>query len=161
MHGHLIENGSAFARATLDLEKYLKVVLADSARVRRGGPGKNIQIFMKKSLEFRGHPPKPMSIRAGRKIMGCAVKEEGDALVVATFGEWQGKEGAANVRATLVVPSGIEVKRRIGLSGPDSAAQGKEFDLKKFQEWYWYTPTLPAAGWTAILDVPDPDRQAD
>ena len=83
-----VENGSAFDKTTLDLGKYKKVVLPDKATVLQEGDGAKLQIFMKKTLHFLGHPPEAMSIRQARKYMGCAVKAEKDAQIIATFGEW-------------------------------------------------------------------------
>jgi len=63
----------------------------------------------------------------------------------------------------VIVPEGIEVEHQKRLSGEHSAAQ----DVGSFQPWesrdkeYWYVPSVPAKGWTAIPDVPDPDRKAE
>jgi hypothetical protein len=162
--GHTTENGSAFDQAAVDLEKYKKVVIPDQATLRHQGEGGKLQIFTEKSLKFFGHPPEPMSIRTARKNMGTAVMHEGDALVVATFGEWSSKEGGAAMRLVIVVPRGVEVELRPGLSGPNSAGQQWNWDYltkpKEVKEGYWYGPASPADGWTAIPDVPDPERRA-
>jgi hypothetical protein len=159
-----VENGSAFDQAAVDLDKYKKVILPDDAAVRRG-QGTKLQIFMRKTLAFGGHPPEAMSIRTSRKNMGCAVKAEADALVVATFGEWDSHiEGGARMRLVAVVPEGIEVDQKPGLSGPKSA--GREWHgqyltkPKEVKEGYWYGPASPADGWTGVPDIPDSDRKA-
>lgn len=161
-----VENGSAFDRAALDIGEHKKVILPDGAEVRRKGTGTKVQIFMKKTLAFGGHPPERMSIRTARKYMGCAVRAEDDGLVVATFGEWDSRiEGGAQMGLVFVVPEGIEVEQRPGLSGPKSA--GREWHgqyltkPKEVKEGYWYGPASPADGWTAVPDVPDRDRTAD
>jgi hypothetical protein len=160
-----VENGSAFDRAAVDLGNAKKVVLPRNAAVDRGAAGDRLQLFMKKTLAFGGHPPERMSIRGARKNMGCAVKAEGDVLVVATFGEWDSRiEGGAHMRLVAVVPEGVEIERRQGLSGPDSA--GREWHgqyltkPKNARDGYWYGPASPAEGWTAVPDVPDPERGA-
>jgi hypothetical protein len=160
-----VENGSAYDRAAVDLGTAKKLTLPDDAVVRRSGEAGKVQLFMKKTLAFGGHPPEPMSIRDARKNMGCAVKAEGDALVVATFGEWDSRiEGGTELRLVAVVPEGVEVEQRKGLSGPDSA--GREWHgqyltkPKDAKRGYWYGPASPADGWTAVPAVADPDRIA-
>ncbi|HZU34493.1 MAG TPA: hypothetical protein VFA18_01220 [Gemmataceae bacterium] len=44
-------------------------------------------------------------------------------MVLATFGEWHSQiEGGTNIRLVVLVPQGIKVEQRHGLSGRDSAA---------------------------------------
>src|SRR5437764_1405277 len=97
--GAVVENGSAFDQAALDLSPYKVVVLPDDADVQEGPPGQRLQVFLRKTLAFGGHPPERMSIRGARKNMGCAVRAEGEMLTVAPFGEWGSHiEGGAYMR---------------------------------------------------------------
>src|SRR5438270_11801056 len=64
--GAIVENGSAFDRAVLDVTPYKTLILPDDAAVRDGAPAKEVQIFMQKKLSFGGHPPERMSIRGAR-----------------------------------------------------------------------------------------------
>jgi hypothetical protein len=164
-HLHTGENGSAFDKAAIDVGDCRKITIPDNAEVRHQGENNKLQLYMEKSLDFLGHPPEPMSIQTARKNMGTAVKRDGDALVVATFGEWDSHiEGGAAMRLVIVVPNGMKVEQKPGLSGPDSAGQewhGKYLTKpKEVKEGYWYGPASPANGWTAIPDVPDPERRA-
>jgi hypothetical protein len=166
VHGLTIENGSAYEQAVVDTQGCKKVVLPHDAVLRREGHGTKVQVFLKKTLGFSGHPTKPMSIRTGRKCMGCATKVEGDALVLATFGEWDSHiEGGARLRVVCVVPKDLEVEQRPGLSGPDSAGQGPHGERggnpNAAEEANWYGPASPAKGWTAVPDTPDSDHRAD
>src|SRR5258708_9041684 len=106
---------------------------------------------MAKTLAFFGHPPAPMSIRNARKNVGCAVKPEEDALVVATYGEWDSIEGGARMKLLASVPEGVEVEHRNGFSGPSSAGRewhGKYLTKPKdAQDGYWYGPASPTDGW--------------
>lgn len=161
-----VENGSAYDRAAVDLGSAKTLVLPDDAVVRRSGEPGKIHLFMKKTLAFAGHPPESMSIRDARKNMGCAVKVEANALVVATFGEWDSQiEGGAHMRLVAVVSEGVQVEQRKELSGPDSA--GREWHgqyltrPKDAKGGYWYGPASPADGWTALPAIPDPDRTAN
>ena len=120
---------------------------------------------MGKRLTYLGHPPEPMSIRSGRKNMGCAVKTEGGALVIATFGEWDSHiEGGAGLKLVAVVPAGLGVEQRTGLSGETSAARGRpgrnQTKPPDAKGGYWYAPATPADGWKAVPDQPDPNRTA-
>jgi hypothetical protein len=160
-----VQNGSAYDRAGVELGAATKVVLPDNAQVRRTPEGGKVQLFMKKTLSFHGHPPESMSISGARKNMGCAVRTEGTALIVATFGEWDSHiEGGTFMRLVAIIPEGTEVEERPGLSGEKSA--GREWHgfyltkPKDAQGGYWYGPASPAEGWAAVPDVPDPDRTA-
>jgi hypothetical protein len=165
-HGVTVENGEAYDRAAIEIEHYKKVILPDSAEVRHEGKENKIQVFLKKHMHFGGHPPKSMSIRTERKDMGCAVKEEDDVtLVFATFGEWNShKEGGSQIAILILVPEGIDVEQRSGLSGESSAGRvwhGQYLTKpKNVQEGWWYGPASPAEGWKAIPDVPDRGRHA-
>jgi hypothetical protein len=131
-----VENGSAYDRASVEVGTAKKVVLPQGAIVRRTTELGEVQLFMKKTMQFFGDPDKPMSIRDARKKMGCAVKREGDALVIAAYGESDAhSEGGAHVRIVAIVPLNVEIEWRGGLSGP----------------------TNPAKEWTAVPDAPDPD----
>jgi hypothetical protein len=164
IHGNTIENGDAYDHAAVDIGNYQKVVVPDTARLRREGSEKKLQLFMRKHLGFHGHPPQSMSIRAARKNMGCAVKDDDGTLVLATFGEWSSIEGGANMEVEVLVPEGLEVGTRGGLSGPESA--GREWHgayltkPKELKEGWWYGPAAPAEGWKAVPDVPDALRRA-
>jgi hypothetical protein len=160
-----VENGTAYDRATVDVGAARTVVLPDTATVRRAPAGGAVRLFMAKRLSFFGHPPAPMSVRHGRKNMGCAVRAEGDALVIATFGEWDSHiEGGAGMKLMAFVPEGLVVERRAGLSGENSAGRGQHGAFVARPEGarggHWYGPATPAPGWTAVPDEPDPDRTA-
>jgi hypothetical protein len=92
-----------------------------------------------------------MSIRGALKNIGCAVRVEDDTLVVATYGEWDSRiEGGAYMKVVAVIPDGLVVEQRKGLSGPDSA--GHEWHdqyltkPKDAKDGYWYGPAAPAKG---------------
>lgn len=160
-----VENGNAYDRAAVELGTAAKVVLPDDAVIRRSTEIGMVELFMKKTLAFGGHPPERMSIRDARNNMGCAVKAEDRALVVATFGEWDSHiEGGAYMRVIAIVPEGVELEQRKGLSGETSA--GREWHgqwltkPKDAKGGYWYGPASPADGWTAVPTVPDGGRTA-
>jgi hypothetical protein len=77
---------------------------------------------MAKTLNYGGHPGELMTIRKMREDMGCASREDGDTLLIRTFGEWDSRiEGGAYITLVVVVPNGVEVEQRKGLSGPKNA----------------------------------------
>lgn len=156
-----VENGTAFDRAGIDLGTARKVVLPDTAAVRRSAEAGAVELLMAKRLAFGGHPPARVSIRDARRNMGCAVKAEGDALVVATYGEWDSHiEGGADMRLVAVVPEGVEVEQRKGLSGEASAGREWRGEYltrpKDAKGGWWYGPASPAGEWSAVPAVPDP-----
>lgn len=160
-----VENGSAYDRASLDISGIGKVVVPHNAVVRRTKEEGKLDLFMKKTLSFYGHPPEPMSIRDARQNMGCAVRREEEALILATFGEWDSRiEGGAHMRLMVVLPEGIDVETKQGLSGPDSA--GREWHAKYLSKpvdargGHWYGPASQAEGWSAVPAIPDDNRTA-
>jgi hypothetical protein len=166
VHGLTVENGTAYDRAAVDLGQYKKVVLPHDAAVWSDQPGPRLGIYMQKNLSFHGHPPEPMSIAQGRKNMGCAVKAEGDALVVATDGEWDSHiEGGASMRLVILVPKGIAANGREKLSGEQSAARDWRLPYitkpKEVKEGYWYGPASPRNDWLALPANPDSERRAN
>jgi hypothetical protein len=159
-----VENGSAYDKAAVELGDFAKVILPDDATVRQEGEGKKLQIYMKKTLGFAGHPPEPMSIKHARNHMGCAVQLEKTALVIATFGEWDSHiEGGARMKVLFVVPKGVEIEKRSKLSGENSICSrawegGYLTKPVEVKEGYWYGPASPAEGWKAVKAVPDLER---
>ena len=159
-----VDNGIAYDAGVLDLEKAKKVVLPDTAVVRWSGEHGKILLFLEKRMGFGGHPPEPMSIQGARKNMGCAFRKEGDALIIATFGEFSTMEGGTDMKVVAILPDGVAMDQRKGLSGPKSAAQewhglylSKPKDAK---DGYWYGPASPSENWAAIPTVPDLKRTA-
>jgi hypothetical protein len=147
----LVENGIAYDRAIVSAGSAKTVVLPDTAVVRRTTETGSVRLFTAKRLGFGGHPPEQISIRDARKRMGCAVRTEGDSLVVATFGEWDsGIEGGARMKLVAVVPEGLAVEQREGLAGKPIGTQGRA----------WSRSAPPADGWSAVPDEPDTDRTA-
>jgi hypothetical protein len=88
-----------------------------------------------------------------------------DALVIATYGDLDSQsEGGTQVKLVAIVPDGVEVEQRKGLSGPERAGQERQGQKltkpKDAKDGYWYGTASPAKGWTAIPTVPDADRSA-
>jgi hypothetical protein len=157
-----VENGSAYDAGSFDLGANKKLAVPANATVVQRGDGAKVQVFLKKTLQFGGHPPTPMSIRTARANMGCATKTAEGVALVATFGEFSTKEGGADVHVTLIVPTGVTVEKRANLAGDDSAAHPRP-DEKAARKpvGHWYGPAAPGAGWTPVATTPDAQRRAD
>ena len=67
-------------------------------------------------------------------------------------------------KMVAVVPAGLGVEQRTGLSGETSAARGRpgrnQTKPPDAKGGYWYAPATPADGWKAVPDQPDPNRTA-
>jgi hypothetical protein len=163
--GLIIENGSAFEFATISPGNHRKLIVPENALVQHTASNGDIEILMKKTLEFAGHPPKPMSIRNARNKMGCAIRSEGREIILGTFGEWGSMEGGSSLRIILIVPDELEVEVRPGLFGPKSEAQDSPGQYltrpKEMGQDYWYGPAAPKQGWNRVPDEPDSQRRAD
>lgn len=154
-----VENGSAYERAEFTLETARRLAVPLDAEVVEQGSGTTIQVLLKKTLGFAGHPPEKMSIRSGRNNLGLASRREGDVLVVGTFGEFGTKEGGANMTLRFVVPKGTPLDRRAELSGGSSSVhKGQDREPRDPKLGYWYGPTTPTKGWTKIETMPDEER---
>ncbi len=158
-----VENGSVFDKAAINIGEFKKVILPDNAKIDRMGEHGRIYIFMEKKQGFAGHPSHRMTLLGVRKNMGCVSKIEGDALLVATLGEWDSHiEGGATMKLMVIVPNNVEVEFRKGLSGEDSVGHRANRIVEE-REFYEDDRTwkFPARGWTPIPDMPDPDRVAE
>lgn len=149
-----VTNGTAFERGTVDIGTARTIVLPDNAVVRRCPPAGTVELYVAKTLGFMGHPSDRMSIRGARKEMGCAAMVDGDELLVATYGEWECIEGGAHIDLVALVPEGVAVQQRKGLSGRDSTLKG------------WDGRAAGAASntrveWKVVHTIPDPARTAD
>ena len=160
-----VQNGSAYDKAFVEVKKNQTIILPDDALIRREGEDAKIQVYMKKTLCFGGHPPEEMSIEQSRNHMGCALKVVDNDLVIATFGEWDSHiEGGASMNLLFIVPKGLQVEQRGNLSGEHSV--GREWKgeyLTKplnVKEGYWYGPSIPSPGWKALSTIPDPSHKA-
>jgi hypothetical protein len=160
-----VQNGWAYDKGTIALDAATVLVVPEKARVERGSPDGQAEVFMEKWLAFMGHPPEPMSIRQARNHMGCACKQEGSKLLLATYGVWDSHiEGGTLMGLVIRVPNHLQVEKRAGLSGEKSAGQerhgqyiAKPPDVK---DGYWYGPATPGPEWQAIPSVPDSEFTA-
>jgi hypothetical protein len=155
-----VENGTVYDVATIDWQGVAKVVLPRNASVRKTPGTQSIQLFMAKELGFYGHPPEPITLRTVRAYMGCAIKRDSQALLVATFGEWSTIEGGSTLCLVAVVPDGVEVVQRDGLAGTESLANQVPGLHRGGEEGYWYATRVPAMGWKGLPSKPDPKKTA-
>ena len=162
----MVQNGGMYDKAVLKAADIKTLVVPDNAKVDRSGANGAIELYVRKTQSFGGHPPEPMTLAAARKHMGCAVKSEDGKVTLATYGEFSTKEGGSHMKVLVRVPAGLAVETQKGLSGPKSDAQRKqegayltkESDTK---EGYWYGPSSAGPGWKAIPMEPDPKQTAN
>jgi uncharacterized protein (TIGR03067 family) len=169
-------NGRAYDRAALCVDPKVKVVLPDKATVvEQHGQADVLLIYMEKRAVIRAHFPRPASIAAYRKTMGCAVKLEKGALLIGTYGEFGFLEGGTSMKLLVLVPPKVEVERRVGLIGGYGGRAGSERPptainptrddpkpaLTKSKEGMppcWLPPTVED-GWHEIPAVADVERR--
>jgi hypothetical protein len=166
LHGIVVENGTAFDRAGVDIAPYKKISVPHGSVGRSRPNGTLVVIYVQKHLGYHGHPPEPMSIREHRKKMGCSVKAEEDLLVFAPFGDWRTIEGGAIVQISFNVPEGTEVVERPSepkIEAPDPWGESSLKPLDKRIEGRtacWEGPKR-GEGWRAIPTVPAPDKEPE
>lgn len=114
--------GTVYGSGRVALGAATRVVVPDTAIVREGAAGKTVFVFVARSLRFKGHPPREMPLGGVRQNMGLAQRVEANELRLSTFGEFSSKEGGATVQLAVLVPPGVPVVRRSGLTGAESEA---------------------------------------
>jgi hypothetical protein len=155
-----VMNGSAYDCSALRIKGISKIVVPSDAEVESGLAENVIVIRMRKSLAFMGHPPKMVTPYVARWNMGCAWKVDGETLLLGTYGEWDSHiEGGASMRLAITAPPGLPVEKREGLSGESSSADPPA-SVTEDDQWYWYGPVAPGAGWEKIESSPDPASAA-
>jgi hypothetical protein len=145
-----VENGRAFEKGYLNVGAGTTVVLPDDAKVEHDGRPGRIEIYMEKRLSWSGHPPQPVSIRKVRKSMGCVYREDGQRLVIASYGEFGTIEGGTFMALLFRVPPRMRVERREGISGPLRArgeSEGRQPQRKLLEPG--------KDGWKKVTTVPD------
>jgi hypothetical protein len=160
-----VQNGDIFDKAILKAADIKTLIVPENAKVEQSGTEGAVELYVKKTQSFGGHPPEPMTLESARKHMGCATKVEDGKVTLATYGEFSTKEGGSEMKLFLRVPAGLVVEKRPNLSGPNSAGQRKQeggYLTKEpdARDGYWYGPASAGAGWKAIPLEPDPKRTA-
>jgi hypothetical protein len=146
----MVRNGIAYERGAIDIAAGQTIVIPDDAVVQRSGTEERIYVYLVKQLGFMGHPTEFMSVRASARKMGCVTRSDGNALLIATLGEWNSIEGGAAISLFVRVPDSVTVEKREMLSGESSIGRDRR-DLTK---------VAPAEGWTLMPTVPDRSRTA-
>jgi hypothetical protein len=160
-----VQNGDVYDKAVLQAADVKTLIVPDDAKVERTDAKDSIELFVKKTQSFGGHPPEPMTLSGARKNMGCALTSEDGKVTLATYGEFSTIEGGTHMKLLIRVPPALVVETQPGLSGPKSKGQRKqgggyltkEPDAK---DGYWYGPASAGAGWKAIPMEPDAKRTA-
>ncbi len=152
-----VQNGHVYEVGRVALATNIRrLVVPTHARVR-SGPDGVLTIATDKGLAFKGHPPQKITLENVRANMGVATKIDGDALLVASFGEWDSKEGGAALVISIVTPPGLRVERRDDLDDRGSIANKGTAPPKG----HWYGGSSPTPGWQQVPVDLDPKRLAD
>jgi hypothetical protein len=120
-----LENGCSYERASFDFSRFRALVLPHDAVVRRGLATDAFNVYVEKIQAFKGWPEKKLAISAFRTNMGVAFRVSGQAVALATFGEWGTSDGGGTVRLTVIIPADLELKRREDISGQASIANAQ------------------------------------
>lgn len=162
---NIVQNGDVYDKAVLKAADIKTFIVPDNANLSRSGANESIEVYVKKTQSFGGHPPEPITLEGARRNMGCATRAYDGTVTLATYGEFSTKEGGATMKILLRVPATLSIETEPGLSGEESKGQkrkegsylAKEPDSK---DGYWYGPASAGPGWKAIPMEPDPKRTA-
>src|SRR5436190_24095624 len=65
-----VQNGDIYDKAILKAADVKTLIVPDNAKVEGTDAGGAIELFVKKTQSFGGHPPEPMTLAGARKQMG-------------------------------------------------------------------------------------------
>jgi len=109
---------------------------------------------MRKWMDARVHPPKPITHATVQHSMGCAFLRRGSEVRIGTFGEWSNMEGTASIELTFEIPRSIDVRTDESLYGPKSEAAEQEalwwMRHRPDASDYWFAAAVPREGWSVI-----------
>lgn len=149
-------NGSAYDKAVLLPAASDMFVFPDDAIIETTHEGSEIEIFIKKTLSYHGHPPGSITVLDAREAMGVSHRIDDKQFILATYGEWDSRiEGGASIRLLLRIPQEMSYTTRQGLSGSDSEACGGFGMFHTEDHVNWYVDAKPLDGWTAIQTEAD------
>lgn len=160
---HTVENGVQTQKFTWNIDPNIKnIIIPESELVLlsyfESSTSTSATLVVEKSLDFRGHPPTDIKFKHWTNYMGLCYKFEGkDTIILGTFGEWHSKEGGANIKIDIKLPSinseisdhQYHVIKRGNLSGQQSESNEKGTKGNS-RGSYWYTNTAPSDDWTVI-----------
>ena len=141
-----VQNGSAFERAVIGVSQFDALVIPDDARIETSTPRADLTLLTKKTLDYRGHPSKPVDIRVEYKNAGCAYRIDGSTMTVATYGEWWSKEGGLQMQLIFLAPPTTRVLRKRGLSGEESEASPDAMSILE----HAHSLGVPVKGWNPV-----------
>jgi hypothetical protein len=106
----LVINGDSYEQCQFKLpEKVRTIVLPKGTSVYRRGLS-SVDLQVKKSLSWVGHPSTKTSIDDERSRMGVSVEISGSRLQIRPFGTWGSFEGGADLKLIAGVPAGVSVR---------------------------------------------------
>ena len=104
-----VQNGARFESAQLEW-KSETVVVPDTWNVKRSTTNGNIQLKVKKELNYYGFPEQRVTIENVSSEMGVALKRENKDLYLRDFGGYSTQSGGAKVSVEIAVPMSCKVK---------------------------------------------------
>ena len=149
-----IQNGSVYSKFTLKTCPK-KLLVPENTAVVRSEESAEIPCFLEKTLNFCGHPEKPVTLTHVKDNMGVATRTNGESLALAMVGEWSSFEGGAEVKLVVFAPKQLEIVRKLSLAGPKSLANSSH----RAANYNWFGPTL-ARHWMRVVESLDADRTA-
>ena len=145
----MVSNGISYERAVVDFSMMRGLVVPHDAIVRRGLPTDTFNVYVEKQQKFNGWPDMKLAIAEQRGSMGVAFRLNGQVVAFATYGEWGGVEGGAQIRLSFVVPIDLDVRRREDLSGACGMANAQVAGNIGAGSGH------PKAGWTVLATEPN------
>lgn len=106
----LVTNGDSYEQCQFNLPETVRtIVLPEGTSVYRHEMS-SIELKVKKSLSWAGHPSTKISIDEVRSRMGVSIEVAGSKLQVGPYGGWDSFEGGASVNLIAGIPEGVRVR---------------------------------------------------
>lgn len=106
----LVVNGDSYEQCQFKLSETTQTIVLPkgSSVYRHKMPSVDLQV--KKSLSWMGHPDTKTSIDAERSRMGVSIEMTGGKLQICPYGTWDSFEGGAYVNLIAGIPEGVRVR---------------------------------------------------
>ncbi|WP_050030430.1 hypothetical protein [Verrucomicrobium sp. BvORR034] len=106
----LVINGDSYEQCQFKLPETVRtIVLPKGTSVYRHGMS-SVDLQVKKSLSWMGHPDTKTSIDDERSKMGVSIEMTGGKLQICPYGTWDSFEGGAYLNLIAGIPDGVKFR---------------------------------------------------
>ncbi len=147
----LVINGWVFEKFFIPRNYFETVNVPQGTKVTMDGKHQ-IELIVRKSVSYAGHPLSFMSLGTESPKLGCAVRAEGKILRVTTYGGWNSFEGGVESRIVHVkLPPGMKVS--YDMDNRPSTGVNFKILMRRLKDKAGESSAVPE-GWQKLEPVP-------